>query len=346
MLISERRDTQENSARVKCMRRKILQIILVLLLALTVGYLIINNTESTIDKNISKFSVTDTASVTKFCFVDKQNDSVVLKRKLDFWTVNDDHIANNYKINSLLNIISKIRVREPVSKALCSYILNDINNKSIKVKVYSDDKLAKTFYVGEPTKDLFGTYMVMENTQQPFVIELPGFKGYLSVNFSSAESDWRVNNVFNTKFEDIKKVSVDNGCNVKESFIVEHTNGSVKLFDYSNSEVELFDTVKTVNFLKEFADKTFDKRVGDMSLELRDSILKSSPLYIVSVEDAGGQNHIIKTYSKPISSTVDFFGNQITSDPDTFFILMESGDLVYAQYVVYGNILKKATGFQ
>lgn len=328
------------------MKNKKLQIIIVLLLTAVVGYLIISKQSGSIKKELRDFAVEDTASVNKLFLVDKQNNSILLERQKDNWTVNGDYIARQDFVNLLLKTLHRIKVKEPVANAAHDNIVKSLAVKSVKVEIYQNNKLSKVMYVGGPTMDSYGTYMILENSSKPFIVEVPGFRGYLSTRFSTLDIEWKTQNVFNIKLKDLKQVTVDNLKNNEESFKVLHSDNNFQLYDYSNTKVEKFDTIAVKKFLIEFRNKNFSKYIEDVPAEWQDSILQSSPMYIITVESNSGKKQTIKAFNKPGWGKVDFFGDELKSDPDNFFMLLNSNDFVYAQYFSFNPIFKSINDFR
>ena len=59
-----------------------------------------------------------------------------------------------------------------------------MSTQRTQVKIFSNKKILKTIYVGGDTQDQLGTYsMILDNSSEPYVLEIPGFKGYLSSRF-------------------------------------------------------------------------------------------------------------------------------------------------------------------
>jgi len=327
-------------------KKRIIQLSIVVILAVLATYLTINNHNGTIKKELRDFAVEDTASVDKIFLVDKQNNSILLERKDGYWALNNDYIARQDLVNILLKTLHRIRVNKPVAKAAQQNIIKSLAAKSVKVEIYQNGELSKVMYVGGPTQDSYGTYMILENSSTPFIMEIPGFRGYLSPRFSTFEIEWKTQNVFNIKLRDIKKVTVENGKDNKKSFTVTHNNNHYELFDYKGNKVEKFDTIKVKKFLLAFRKKNFNKYIEDVPEKWQDSIKQSKPMYIVTVEKADGTKQWIKAFNKPGWGRVDFFGEELKTDPDNFFLLMDKGDFVYAQYYSFDPILKTIDDFK
>lgn len=328
------------------MKNKKIQITILLILTLVSGYFIFNNQKGSIKKELRDFAIEDTATVDKLFLVDKQNNSILLERKQDYWTVNGNYEARQDLINIVLKTLHRLRVKEPVAKSAHDNIVKSLAVKSTKVEVYQNGKQAKTMYIGGPTMDSYGTYMILENSSRPFIMEIPGFRGYLSTRFTTLEIEWRAQSVFHIPLNNIKKVTFNNLLEPKESFSVTHANNEYGLYNSKNEAITDFNTIEVKKFLMEFRKKNFNKYIEDVPQEWQDSIKQSQPMFIISVEKADGNKQWVKAFNKPGWGKVDFFGDDLPVDPDNFFLLNDNNDFVYAQYFSFNPIFKKLSDFK
>ncbi|NTV83891.1 MAG: hypothetical protein HGA23_06265, partial [Bacteroidales bacterium] len=80
------------------MRKNRITLIIVLILLLAAAGLIITNSYTTLKKDVSDFSVQDTASITKIFLADKNNNEVTLERSPEGgWLVDGKYSAQQAK---------------------------------------------------------------------------------------------------------------------------------------------------------------------------------------------------------------------------------------------------------
>jgi len=328
------------------MKNKKIQILIIAILAIGAAYLTISNRNGSIKKELRDFAVEDTSSVDKIFLVDKLNQTILLERQQGYWTVNEKHEARQDLVDLILKTLHRIKVKEPVSKAAHENVIKNLAVKSTKVEIYQNGKLSKTIYIGGPTKDSYGTYMMLENSSRPFIMEIPGFRGYLSTRFSTHEIEWRTQSIFRIPLKDLASVTIENHRNIKESFTATHNQNYFELFDYNNKKIPDFDTIKVKKFLMEFRQKNFNKYIEDVPEKWQDSIRESEPMYVITIEKSNGTKQWTKAFNKPGWGKVDFFDNELESDPDNFFMLMDNNDFVYAQYFTFDPIFKKISDFK
>ena len=72
------------------------------------------------------------------------------------------------RFDYLLGTIKNIEVKHPVSNSLHDKIVKNLATSSVKVEIFTDSqtKAYKTYYVGGESKDMIGSYMLMENSDR------------------------------------------------------------------------------------------------------------------------------------------------------------------------------------
>ncbi|RLD63202.1 MAG: hypothetical protein DRJ01_04325 [Bacteroidetes bacterium] len=329
------------------MKKNKTTIIIVIVLFIIAVFFYLTNSYSTIKKELRDFAIEDTASISKIFLVDKENNQVTLERQNNQWIVNQKYIARRDVINLLLKTINRISVKSPVPKAAEQNIIKSLAVKSTKIEIYKDEDLIKTYYVGGPTQDQYGTYMLLENSSKPFIMEIPGFRGYLSTRYFTNIYDWRSQAIFNNSFGSISSVSVNIPSKPNKSFkIINLHNNRFELHDFKDEKVVNFDTLSVKTYLAHFKRINFNKFYSNIEKQKKDSIIASQPEYIITLEDVNGNVKSVKTYKKTSEGHTDRFGNKLKYDPDNMYAVFNNDqDLVFAQYYVFDPIMKNINYF-
>ena len=347
-------------------KKKIIYItLLALFFGLVSGYLIFNNTNSTTDKELSDFSIKDTSSVTKIFLSDMNKNSVkVVKIKPGEWIVNDKYPVRNDNINTIFKTLIWIEVKEPVPtqhleqvNARLAAIATKVEiyqnvyriNLFNKIKLFPHEKLTKTFYVGDATSDQMGTYMLMDKSKKPFITYMPGFRGYLTTRFSCRENDWRTPRIFNSKLGEIKSIAVDFVENPENSFkIINNKDRTFTLFatDKGLHKINGFDTLNVLNYMSSFENINFEAVINQLSK--KDSIVKSTPFHILTLETFSGEIQKIKTFHKWAITSEEFEDNSSSKyDKDRLYALINDGkDFVLIQFYVFDKLLRPLSYFK
>jgi len=148
-------------------RNTILLTLVVIALGVLAVVLVSKNGSGTLKPELKDFAVQDTASIDKIFMVKKSNDQVMLTKEDGSWIVNDTYPVREEAISLLLKTIQRVRVKAPVSKSAQDYVLKMMATRNTKVEIYSKEKLIKTYYVGGPTQDQVGTFMMLEGSSVP-----------------------------------------------------------------------------------------------------------------------------------------------------------------------------------
>ena len=295
------------------------------------------------------FAVEDTASITKIFLADKNNKTITLVRKDGFWTVNNVFAARKDLVDVLLKTICRLNVKAPVSKSTHNTIVKALATSSVKVEIYQKEKLVKTFYVGGATPDNLGTYMLLEGSAAPFIMDIPGFFGYLTSRFTTDLNDWRDHSVFRYNFADIENVEVKFPTAPTQSFRASNlSNNHFRLESLTDGKQILhFDTIAVKEFLGSFKRLNFESFITDVSQKRRDSILNSTPIAIITVTDKTGTKNTAKFFYKPnFPKKQNQDGELFPYDPDRMYAFVnQDKDLVNAQYFVFDPVIKELASF-
>jgi hypothetical protein len=315
---------------------------------------------NTFRRSLSDFKLNDSSSVSRIFMSDKNNNTVTLTRQAPGrWLVNDTYTGQNITIDMLLKTMVDIEVAQPVANAAHDNIIKELAVNSVKVEIYQHvyridlfgiirwfphEKLTKVYYVGGATPSNQGCFMLMEHSADPFIVFLPGFRGFVSPRYSPIEKYWRDYNVFRKAIPEIATVKVEIPSTPDYSYEVRN-NGKNKfgLFSLNDSkEVQDYDTLKLLNFLSGFRNLNYEALLNDMDKARKDSILKSQPFIIITLTDTAGVVRTIKTYHKkgPDGQT-DPQGAPLPYDLDRLYASVNDGkDFTIIQYFTFDKVLR------
>lgn len=334
-------------------------LIITLILAIVAGVLLVNRSKKTLSADISEFSVTDTASVSRIFMADKSDNKVLLERKADgTWQLNGKYQAHVENMNTFLMTICNLEIREPVAKAAHNNIIKLLSAKSVKVEIYQNayrinigrfrffpyEKLAKTYYIGDATMDNTGTFALMEGADKPVVLYMPGLRGYVATRFSTLESDWRVHTVFNKKLPEIKEIRMEFVERPEESFrVVNNNDQSLSLYRLSDNQlISRYDTMQLMSFVNAFRNIRYELLINDMEQARIDSIMGSLPLHRITLELKDGSKQTARTFGRklPVPEIDVFDGSTVSHDRDRMYALINNEqDFVIVQFFVFDKIL-------
>lgn len=319
---------------------------------------------STFARKERDFAVSDTASITRIFLADKRNHQVVLERQpAGFWKVNNQHRVSKPIIDMFLHTLAAIEVKEPVPVAQQPKIISLLGANAKKVEIYQmlprirlfgkafgyREKLSKTYYVGDATPDLTGTYMIMEGAHTPFIVDMPGLRGFVAPRYSVIESDWRDHTIFNYRLKDIREVSLEIPEFPQESFkVINKGERGLDLIQLSTGQPVLrFDTLRLLAFMNSFNNIKFESLLNNIQSLNTDSIRRQTPFHILTVTLADGNQIRVKTFHK--KAETEFYGDDgklIPWDPDRMYAEINEGkDFVLVQFFTFDKITRPLSWF-
>ena len=316
-------------------------ILVLAVLAISAYFLTQTNTGSTLEANERDFAVTDTAGISRIFMADKKGNSVSLSRAGNYWVVNDKVKARPDAVKLLLETINGLRVKAPVSKSAYDRVIRNLASNSTKVEIYmGDEKPAKVFYVGGPTQEHTGTYILLEGASKPFVMHIEGFFGFLTPRFFVNAKQWQNNGVFNYEYGDIAVLDVQYPMEQERGYQIKAVD-SVKyaLFTAKGDAVEGFNAGAVAGHLALFDDLNFEGFEETKSETFIDSVKSSVPYKVVTITDKAGDKREAKFFKKPMPpGSVDFDYNPLYFDADRMYILIDNERFVIGQYFVFDKI--------
>ena len=339
------------------MKKNRTAIILVIILGVISFWFIINKGKGTIKETLRDFAVADTASISKIFLADKSGNAVTLERKAPgHWTVNGKYNARPDAVQTLLYTIKKVDVKEPIGKSAQDNVIKRLAAKAVRCEVYQNNKLTKAYYVGTETQDQTGTYMIlidpetMEPSEKAFVTYIPGFEGYLTTRYFVEEKGWRDRTVYQYIPSDIKSVRVElppHPENDYELLVNGNNNYQIKLIS-KNQNLSNVDTLSVKQYLSYFQQLNFESFEVNLKQTQIDSVLKSQPIYILTITDNKEVANKIKFYArKNHKGLQDKDGKVLPFDPDRMDALLDNGkDFVMLQYYNFGKVMPSTEYFQ
>jgi hypothetical protein len=329
------------------MKKNAIIISLIVILGIIAVILVSRNTNSSIKRELRDFAVEDTASVDRVFMVTKDNLQVTLTRQDDHWMVNDKYVVRTDAIDNLLKTLNRIRVKSPVSNSMLDNAVRMLATRNTKVEVYHKNRLLKTIYVGGPTQDQMGTFMMLEGSSVPFVVDIPGFTGYLSGRFFVEEKSWRSTQIFNYNFNDIKAISVTNMDNSAGSFrLLSPGNNQFSIAPLDGSIIPgRLDTVGVRFFISQFERVNFEFFADSIPMQTKDSLLAATPYRIITLEDGSGNIRKLTAWKRLANGKTSPEGNPMIWDDERMWALIDGKSWVVVQYYVFNSLFANYKNF-
>ena len=284
----------------------------------------------------------------------KNGNKMYLNRVGNSWFLNNNYLAEGYRVQALLEFLNKLEVESNVSELGRKSVIKQLAINAIKVSILDkNSKEIKTFYAGGDASSK-GTYMILEQggkiAENPYIVNIPGYQGQLIYNLSLDTIKWRSAKIFDAKYETLSSVEINYFKTPQNSFRIDIDEDEIVVKPLSDS-IEIKDPIdreKIVQFLTEIESKSFEYYANHDSL--KPIILGHSPICKITTKSVDGAIKSITLYDMPIHGrslkVLDDKGKPLSIDEERFYGLIAGrNDFVVGQYYVFGPLLKKYAYF-
>lgn len=277
------------------------------------------------------FAVEDTASITKIVLTrvaeGKNVQQLMLTRQSpNSWQLNGLYPAFQPRMNTLLETVHLIHVREVLAKAGIEAGKELLDFKHTLVEIYANKKKIKSYKVGTEGKGGKGTLMMLESARNPYMVEIPGLQGYLNSRYSMEQGVWRENLLFNAHLKNIKSVSIQYTDLKKNSFILSRENIESP-WQIDDVDAPL-DDLALKTYLAHFNGKVYAETFANSRYPGKIETLKSSePTIRLAIDYFSKEKRRINLFERP-------------ENPNNYFgWVNESNELLTIQHFVIDKFL-------
>tara|TARA_B110000444_G_scaffold148405_1_gene138762 strand:+ start:1447 stop:2400 length:954 start_codon:yes stop_codon:yes gene_type:complete len=228
--------------------------IIIFILTIVFIYCLIDYNQKIKLDNEKKFSISEIEKIDKIFLSDRKGNNITLQKDNNIWTVNNKYNVRNDAISTLLSTIQKISIQRPVPETGYNNVIKQLATTGVKVEIYYNNKI-KTYTVGGSTSNHLGTYMLMANADNPYIVHIAGFNGFLSPRYGIQGyeldiNNWRDNTVFKIDTEIINEISLIDLQENNKSFTIK--TKPLLLIDVNNNDIK-YDLDKVIKYLNNFS---------------------------------------------------------------------------------------------
>lgn len=331
--------------------KKLLYTIAIMAVVTGIYFLVNKNLNSSGNFNPKLFAVTETQSIDKIFFSQNAGKQYILLEKQPdgTWLLNKKWPAAQQKVLDLINNpISKAEVRNPVNKENIKTIQNQIQTMGYKVEVYKNNTLAKTYFVGGSTSNLLGTYYSMPD-EDPVIVEMPGFNGYLTEFFTTNTINWRSKLIFNFKQVTIEKIEVKHSPNSNDNFYITQNKNDVQL--HGNGPLNFTPNANLVKSYLGLFDGLHFEGWPNLPQNLMDSIKSTLPFVSFTLTGNGGKTRKLVLWHKPVTDESRAIINRETGKPTPYDLeyywgmIDDNGEILQVQDYTIGKRIVRLSDF-
>ncbi len=331
---------------------KTLSYLLVLLFIIGAAWFGINNIDTnTLNKTTAAFALKDSATITKIILEDNEGRKLQLDKKgSNDWRVNGGYKARPDAVERIFQTLTKLQVKYPVGKDAYEGVMQTFEKPVRRVVLFADNpnEPSKVYLLGGAPHTRKGTYMMLEGTDDPYVVHLLGHEGHLMTRFFTVPETWRDRLLMNYTRSNLASVQVryphfeESSFEVKavaDSFTVVSPEGLVKVKpdDRLNRPI----TMQFVNSFREVYLEGFENGYPRI-----DSVRNSKPFAEILITPKSGKVQKITVHYMPVNRRskmqLDQSGRNVPYDVDRFFAFTNEGkDFILIQRRSFENIFKR-----
>lgn len=301
----------------------------------------------------SEFAIKDTASIDKFIITKSSGEVATLtKNPKGGWLINGKSVAKPESILLIMRTFKNIAVKTRVGVAARNNVIKNIAAYHRRVDIFQNGELSKTWYIGNPSADMQGSYFLLETPEngkasEPYIMELVGFHGQLDIRFYTEEVDWKFTGVFAYKPTEIREIKIESGDVEKEGFTLRATpNMKLELSDYLGGKIMGFDTLTARAYTHLFKKIHFEQVAKMLKFNQIDSLKKCKPLFKITVKDfRGGEQSIVLYHMANNGKEKDLEGNLLPWNPERAYGILPNGETVVIQFHVFDKLIRPITSF-
>lgn len=311
-------------------------IILILVLGLLLVLIFLNR--SPFGKNNSSFASEPKEQITRI-ELSGERKTLLLEQKGETWYINGKTEARKSGIQFITRILKEIKIKSPVSQELFHSEISAKNISSVRVKVFENHKLLKSFLVYKTMSNIYGNIMKIRETSKPFIVYVPGYDGNIGSAFNLNEIFWQPYTVFNFLPSEIAGVKFENLADTASSFSI--INRKNRFYLTGVGSHNSLDSSLVVRYISYFAYVPFESWAMDLADNEKKSIEDRQPLYSITVSTVAGGRKVLKLWA-----TTKGEGENKTIDSDRLLGRSDNtGEFFILRYFDIDPLIKKRSYF-
>lgn len=304
------------------------------------------------DHALSDFAIKDTATIDKLILSDTEgNAGITLVRTKTGWTTEKGDCVQQHLVHTILGTIRHIAVKGPVSKKAIETVNKNLTAHHRKMEIYVKGELTKTWYIGNPTADHYGTYMLLKDpvlgkSPEPFIMYMPNENGSLQSRFITNPLEFECSGIFNYDPLNVKSIDVQIPDSAHLNFkIVAQNENTFSLFN-NQTAVSKFDTATVRSYILYYKKVHYESHNSLLNPSQVDSLKSTQPYYTIEVTTKADESKKIKLYRKRfVVARYGYDGELLEYDQDRLWVVLPDGRLVVGQYHTFDKLMRDVRYF-
>ena len=313
-----------------------------------------------------EFALHKDIEVTAVHIMPPEGEKIILQKdNIGQWLIDAEYRANEFAVRDLIRTIRHFEVRQPVSVAQQKLVNEKLDHEGVLVNIYVEgylfdffsifglfktSRLYNSLIVGDNTIEPMGTLMRKVNSDNPYIVYLPGYPEGLANVFTPEKHIWFDPVVVDLEAWQIKKVKVITEEQPEESFKLKvYEDFDFYFYDLEGNRISdmlIIDTAKVLRFLSSFKGLYYESLLTYEAFDESEELIFPQYAFRIVIDDLFGSQYAFDAYRKYRKANL-FETNEIGPkyDPDRFYLELHSGKRALAQYYVFGRILRPLSFF-
>jgi hypothetical protein len=265
---------------------------------------------------------------------------LTLEKKNENWFVNGTHETRKSSILFILRILNELQIKSPVSPELFNIEIIEKKVIPVRVKVYSERKLLRSFLVYKTDSNPYRNIMKLKEGAKPFITFIPGSEAEIGYAFNMNELFWQPFTLFELMPSEISSVTLENFREPSASFAIRKKGMDLILTDLEN-DLTGWDTSKVVRYISYFTRIPFESWAMDLPAEGKNEIGSGEPLYRLTVTGTNGLRTVLSLWEREAPAQD---GKSVDSDR-LWGKTEDRNEIFVIRYIDIDPVLKKRSYF-
>lgn len=332
------------------MNKTILYTTAFLVLAGIATFVLMRQNANTFGGKDYEFALKNSDNVYRVFIGDRDNNKVNLTKQTDgTWLVNDKYKARQGAIDLLFETATKLGIRDVIPEAALPSVYREFQEKGVWVRFYDEKgNIIKAYQIGDKTNDGLGTNIMMEGSEQPYIVHIPIWQGHITPRYMTLEKDWRDRAVFAIKPNAIESISVEYPNQRLHSFILTKKGGEFSIVPFYNTTPKItkpLNPAAAQQYFTKFATINAEAIKTD-DFPMQTITGKRTPFSIVTVKKKDGTEQRVDFYPIPSKNTADapISPSLPNGVPERYFAI-NGEELYLVQHLLFMEIFSAYAGF-
>ncbi len=244
----------------------------------------------------SSFATVPGQEITGIEFSDSAN-KLTLSKEGESWLVNGTCETRKSAVLFIIRVLTEMRIKSPVSPEMFNDEISEKGISPVKVRVFENKKLIKSFLVYRTGSNPYGNIMKMGVRSRSFIVYVPGYDADIGSAFITGELFWKPYTIFNLLPSEISSITLENVADPASSFTIICKDADYSLSDTKN-DLSGWDTSRVKRYISYFTWVPFENWAFDISADQREKIRSQDPLFRITVGKTAGGEVILSMWER------------------------------------------------